>query len=49
MARIACDGHYYRADKAVRELALPQTPVEEAIEAAYDWFRENGYLQGGSR
>jgi dihydroflavonol-4-reductase len=45
MARIACDGHYYRADKAVRELALPQTPVEEAIRAAYEWFLDNGYLE----
>jgi dihydroflavonol-4-reductase len=50
MARISCDGHYYRAAKAVEELGLPQTPIETAISAAYTWFRENGYLmeQGGN-
>jgi dihydroflavonol-4-reductase len=44
MARISCDGHYYSAAKAVRELHLPQTPVERAVEEALDWFRANGYL-----
>ncbi len=44
LARIACDEHYYSAQKAVKELNLPQTPVEVAIEEAFIWFRENGYL-----
>jgi dihydroflavonol-4-reductase len=35
---------YYDASKAVRELALPQTPVEEALTRAVQWFRENGYV-----
>ena len=30
--------------KAVRELGMPQTPVEEALEKAVRWFRDNGYV-----
>ena len=30
--------------KAVRELGLPQTPVEEAVRRALAWFRQHGYL-----
>jgi dihydroflavonol-4-reductase len=30
--------------KAVRELALPQTPPEEALARAVAWFRENRYV-----
>lgn len=45
IARIACDEHYYSAQKAIDELALPQTPIEHAIEEAFHWFRENGYLE----
>jgi len=44
MARISCDGHYYSAAKAVRELGLPQTPVDVAIQEALDWFVANGYV-----
>lgn len=29
---------YYDASKAVRELGLPQSPVERALEKAVDWF-----------
>lgn len=35
---------YYDATKAVRELGLPQTPIEDALENAVRWFRENGYV-----
>ncbi|MBN1686054.1 MAG: NAD-dependent epimerase/dehydratase family protein [Spirochaetales bacterium] len=45
MARISTEYHFYSAAKAVRELGLPQTPVEQAVRAAYDWFCENGYLE----
>ncbi len=45
LARIACDEHYYTAQKAVRELELPQTPIETAIEDAFIWFKQNGYLE----
>jgi dihydroflavonol-4-reductase len=35
---------YFRPDKAVQELGLPQTPFRTAVERAYRWFKENGYL-----
>ena len=44
MARVACDGHYFSPEKAVRELGLPQTPIEEAAKDAYQWFSENQYI-----
>ena len=34
---------YFDASKAVRELGLPQTPVEQALTKAARWFRERGY------
>jgi dihydroflavonol-4-reductase len=30
---------YFSPAKAVRELGLPQTPVEEPLRRAVDWFR----------
>jgi dihydroflavonol-4-reductase len=35
---------YFDAGKAVRELGLPQSPVEPALERAVRWFREHGYV-----
>lgn len=35
---------YYDAAKAVRELGLPQHPVERALEKAVHWFESNGYV-----
>jgi len=37
---------YYDSSKAVRELGLPQNPVEMALEKAVRWFGENGYIKG---
>lgn len=34
---------FFDATKAVMELGLPQTPVEEALRRAVQWFRANGY------
>ena len=34
---------HYDCSKAIRELGLPQTPVEVALEKAVRWFREHGY------
>jgi dihydroflavonol-4-reductase len=34
---------WFDSSKAIRELGLPQTPVEGALERAVNWFRENGY------
>lgn len=35
---------FFDSSKAVRELGLPQRPVEEALEKAVRWFRDNGYV-----
>ncbi|MBI3809411.1 MAG: NAD-dependent epimerase/dehydratase family protein [Nitrospirae bacterium] len=34
---------HYDCSKAIRELALPQTPVEVALEKAVRWFRDHKY------
>lgn len=44
MGRMSGDGHYYSSQKAIRELALPQTPPKIAIQKAVNYFREIGYL-----
>jgi dihydroflavonol-4-reductase len=44
--RMAHEPMYYDSSKAVRELGLPQTPVEEAIRQAIAWFKANGYVRG---
>lgn len=33
---------YFDASRAVRELGLPQSPVEEALQRAVSWYRESG-------
>lgn len=43
--RMARHKMYFSAEKAVRELGLPQSPVEQALRRAVDWFRANGYVQ----
>jgi nucleoside-diphosphate-sugar epimerase len=35
---------YYDSSKAVRELGLPQSPIEKALEKAVEWFEKNGYV-----
>ena len=35
---------FFDSGKAVRELGLPQTPVEDAFARAIAWFRQNGYV-----
>ena len=36
--------HFYvDAGKAVRELGLPQTPIDIAVRDSVEWFRANGY------
>lgn len=45
LSRIACDEHYYSPAKAVKELELPQTPVEVGIKECFEWLKENGYLK----
>ncbi len=45
MTAVANDGHYFSAKRAVEELQLPQTPIRVAIEEAFAWFQQEGYLQ----
>src|SRR5438445_13695963 len=40
--RMARKHMYFSAEKAVRELGLPQTPVEQALLEAVDWFTAHG-------
>ena len=44
MAKVSGHGHYFTAEKAVREIDLPQTPLSIAIRESYEWLRDNGYL-----
>lgn len=45
MTAVASDGHYFSSQKAITELALPQTPIAEAISEAFDWFKQNKYVE----
>ncbi len=45
LARISCDEHYYSSEKAVKELELPQTPIEVGIRESFEWLKTNKYLQ----
>jgi dihydroflavonol-4-reductase len=42
--RIGKMTEWYDCSKAVNELGLPQTPIEQTIRKALDWFKQNGYL-----
>ena len=35
---------YFTAQKAVRQLGLPQSPIDEAMRQAVQWFRVYGYV-----
>jgi dihydroflavonol-4-reductase len=41
--KVARHFRYFDCTKAITELGLPQTPIEEALARAVRWFRENGY------
>jgi dihydroflavonol-4-reductase len=41
--RMARKTMFFDAAKAVRELGLPQSPVDGALARAVEWFRANGY------
>lgn len=49
--RMAAKKMYFDATKAVHELGLPQTPVEDALARAARWFADHGYARayGGKR
>ncbi len=40
---------YYDAAKAVRELGLPQTPIQTALKDAVEWFTTHGYVNTAKR
>jgi dihydroflavonol-4-reductase len=42
--RMARRPMYFTAQKAVRELGLPQSPLEEAMRQAVHWFCAHGYV-----
>ncbi len=43
--RVGSKYMFFDCTKAVEELGMPQTPVEETIAKAVDWFKENGYVE----
>jgi dihydroflavonol-4-reductase len=43
--RMSTHRMFFDASRAVRELGLPQTPVEQALSRAAEWFRTNGYVR----
>ncbi len=45
ICKISCEIHFYSPEKARKELLLPQTPIEDAIQECFDWFKNNGYLK----
>lgn len=38
---------FFNPAKAIQQLGLPQTPPEQALRDAVDWFRANGYVRRG--
>jgi dihydroflavonol-4-reductase len=37
---------FFDSQKAIRELGLPQNPIEQALQDAVEWFRHHGYIKG---
>ena len=44
LARLACTGSYYSADRARTELNMPRTPIPAAIEASVSSLRQFGHM-----
>jgi dihydroflavonol-4-reductase len=44
-ARMLCTTAFYKSSKAVRELNLPLTPIEKAMEESLNWFQQNKCLK----
>ncbi|HEY1250033.1 MAG TPA: hopanoid-associated sugar epimerase [Thermoanaerobaculia bacterium] len=42
--RMSTHRMFFDPGKAVRELGFPQTPVEEPLARAVEWFKANGYV-----
>jgi len=46
--RIGKMTEWYDCSKALKELGLPQTPIEVTIRKALNWFKEAGYIKQGN-
>ena len=42
--RVGSSYSWWDCSKAVKQLSLPQTPIEESIDKAYKWFKSRGYV-----
>lgn len=40
-AHILCIRNFYTAEKAIRELNMPQTPIERAIQESWEWLQQH--------
>ena len=49
IAKVSCDEQYFSAQKAISELALPQTPMDRAIRESYHWLLDNGKISLGKK
>lgn len=47
--RMSMKKMYFSSEKAVRELGLPQSPVENAVAEAVRWFLDHGYAPSAGR
>jgi dihydroflavonol-4-reductase len=45
-ARMARRRMFFDGGKAVRELGMPQSPIDAALQRAVDWFARQGYVRG---
>ena len=43
-AEILCINNFYSSRKAKNELAMPQSPIEEAIKESFEWFVSKNYF-----
>jgi dihydroflavonol-4-reductase len=44
--RMSTHRMFFDASRAVQELGLPRTPVEEPLARSVEWFRAKGYVRG---
>jgi dihydroflavonol-4-reductase len=45
-ARMAKKRMFFDGSRAVRELGMPQSPIDPALQRAVDWFVQHGYVRG---
>ena len=44
LIRLGAEPFYFDPSKAIRELGLPQTPLRQVVQEAFDWLVIQGYL-----